>query len=266
MAIRSKLRKISSDNLFVRVAKRIKFKALNDTSLYMLLGFLIKGISNQIFALRVGAVSWAFFFSLFPFLLFLFSVLPYAPLYQEIQTLLFSEFIPRILPPRITNEVIGYVSQTADGKSGRSLGWLFIFLTILLSSNGITVMINGFNASHYGYAKRRKGIHNRLISIVLTLFFVFFIIVQLIVTYYTNFIWRYIEDYGAFLEVPTMIHILNFAAATLFYFTSLVMLYYYGTNVKQRFRNVAPGAVMATVLFFVTLMGFQFYIKKFNYY
>src|SRR5690606_20468831 len=93
-----------------------------------------------------------------------------------------------------------------------------------------------------------------------------FIIVQLIVTYYTNFIWRYIEDYGAFLEVPTMIHILNFAAATLFYFTSLVMLYYYGTNVKQRFRNVAPGAVMATVLFFVTLMGFQFYIKKFNYY
>lgn len=266
MAIRSKLRKISSDNLFVRVAKRIKFKALNGTSLYMLLGFLIKGISNQIFALRVGAVSWAFFFSLFPFLLFLFSVLPYAPLYQEIQTLLFSEFIPRILPPRITNEVIGYVSQTADGKSGRSLGWLFIFLTILLSSNGITVMINGFNASHYGYAKRRKGIHNRLISIVLTLFFVFFIIVQLIVTYYTNFIWRYIEDYGAFLEVPTMIHILNFVSASLFYFTSLVMLYYYGTNVKQRFRNVAPGAVMATVLFFVTLMGFQFYIKKFNYY
>lgn len=266
MAIRSKLRKISSDNLFVRIAKRIKFKALNDTSLYMLLGFLIKGISNQIFALRVGAVSWAFFFSLFPFLLFLFSVLPYAPLYQEIQTLLFSEFIPRILPPRITNEVIGYVSQTADGKSGRSLGWLFIFLTILLSSNGITVMINGFNASHYGYAKRRKGIHNRLISIVLTLFFVFFIIVQLIVTYYTNFIWRYIEDYGAFLEVPTMIHILNFVSASLFYFTSLVMLYYYGTNVKQRFRNVAPGAVMATVLFFVTLMGFQFYIKKFNYY
>src|SRR5690606_15498365 len=144
MAIRSKLRKISSDNLFVRIAKRIKFKALNDTSLYMLLGFLIKGISNQIFALRVGAVSWAFFFSLFPFLLFLFSVLPYALLYQEIQTLLFSEFSPRILPPRITNEVIGYVSQTADGKSGRSLGWLFIFLTILLSSNGITVMINGF--------------------------------------------------------------------------------------------------------------------------
>ncbi len=266
MAIRSKLRKISSDNLFVRIAKRIKFKSLNDTSLYMLLGFLMKGISNQIFALRVGAVSWAFFFSLFPFLLFLFSVLPYAPLYQEIQTLLFSEFIPRILPPRITNEVIGYVSQTADGKSGRSLGWLFIFLTILLSSNGITVMINGFNASHYGYAKRRKGIHNRLISIVLTLFFVFFIIVQLIVTYYTNFIWRYIEEYGAFLEVPTMVHILNFASASLFYFTSLVMLYYYGTNVKQRFRNVAPGAVMATVLFFVTLMGFQFYIKKFNYY
>jgi len=266
MAIRSKLKKISNDNLFVKIGKRIKFKSLNNTSLYALIGYLMKGISNRIFALRVGAVSWAFFFSVFPFLLFLFSVLPYAPLYQEIQTLLFSEFIPRILPERITNEVIGYVSQTADGKSGRSIGSLFIILTILLSSNGITVMINGFNASHYGYAKRRKGIHNRFISIILTLFFVVFIIAQLILTYYTTFIWRYIEEYGAFLEVPTMISVLNFASASLFYFTSLVMLYYYGTNVKQRFRNVAPGAVMATVLFFVTLMGFQYYIKKFNYY
>ncbi len=266
MAIRSKLKQISTDNLFVKIAKRIKFKKLNDISLYMLLGFLMKGISNQIFALRVGAVSWAFFFSLFPFLLFLFSVLPYAPLYQEIQTLLFSEFIPRILPERITNEVIGYVSQTAGGKSGRSIGILFIILTILLSSNGITVMINGFNASHSVYAKRRRGIHNRLISVVLTFFFVFFIIVQLILTYYTNFIWSYIEEYGAFLKVPTMVHVLNFVSASLFYFTSLVMLYYYGTNLKQRFRNVAPGAVMATILFFVTLMGFQYYIKKFNYY
>lgn len=266
MAIRSKLKKISNDNLFVKVGKRIKFKSLNNTSLYTLIGYLMKGISNRIFALRVGAVSWAFFFSVFPFLLFLFSVLPYAPLYQEIQTLLFSEFIPRILPERITNEVIGYVSQTADGKGGRSIGSLFIILTILLSSNGITVMINGFNASHYGYAKRRKGIHNRFISIILTLFFVVFIIAQLILTYYTHFMLRYIEDYGALLEVPTLVHVLNFASATLFYFTSLVMLYYYGTNVKQRFRNVAPGALMATVLFFVTLMGFQYYIKKFNYY
>lgn|SRR5690606_27939076 len=266
MAIRSKLKKISNDNLFVKVGKRIKFKSLNNTSLYTLIGYLMKGISNRIFALRVGAVSWAFFFSVFPFLLFLFSVLPHAPLYQEIQTLLFSEFIPRILPERITNEVIGYVSQTADGKGGRSIGSLFIILTILLSSNGITVMINGFNASHYGYAKRRKGIHNRFISIILTLFFVVFIIAQLILTYYTHFMLRYIEDYGALLEVPTLVQVLNFASATLFYFTSLVMLYYYGTNVKQRFRNVAPGALMATVLFFVTLMGFQYYIKKFNYY
>ena len=266
MSKRAKLKTISKDNLFTQVTKRITFSSLNDTSLYSLLGILMKGISDRTFALRVGAVAWAFFFSLFPFLLFLFSILPYAPLYAEIKTLLFSEFIPRILPERITTEVIEYISQTAGGRSGRSLGWIFIVLTILLSSNGITVMINGFNASHYGYAKQRKGVNNRLISIVLTLFFVCFIIVQLIVTYYTNFMLRYIEEYGVFLEVPMLIQFLNFTSASLFYFTSLVMLYYYGTNIKQRIRNIAPGAVMATFLFFITLMGFQYYIKRFNYY
>ena len=266
MSKRAKLKTISKDNLFVKITKRITFSSLNDTSLYTLFGILMKGISDRTFALRVGAVAWAFFFSLFPFLLFLFSILPYAPLYVEIKTLLFSEFIPRILPDRITSEVIEYISQTAGGRSGTSLGWIFIVLTILLSSNGITVMINGFNASQFGYAKQRKGVNNRLISIVLTLFFVCFIIVQLIVTYYTNFMLRYIEEYGVFLEVPLLIQFLNFTSASLFYFTSLVMLYYYGTNIKQRIRNIAPGAVMATLLFFITLMGFQYYIKRFNYY
>lgn len=266
MSKRSKLKAFSKNNLLTRIGKKITFSSLNDTSLYTLTGILMKGISDRTFGLRVGAVAWAFFFSVFPFLLFLFSILPYAPLYAEIKTLLFSEFIPRILPERITTEVIEYISQTADGKSGKSLGWIFIVLTILLSSNGITVMINGFNASHFGYAKQRKGVNNRLISVVLTLFFVCFIVVQLIVTYYTNFILRYIEEYGVFLEVPFLFQFLNFLSASLFYFTSIVMLYYYGTNIKQRVRHIAPGAVMVTVLFFLTLIGFQYYIKRFNYY
>lgn len=264
MAKQMKLK--TKGNFLTHLGKKIKISSLGGISLYSFLGILMKGISNRTFGLRVGAVAWAFFFSLFPFLLFLFSILPYAPLYDEISHLLFSEFIPRILPERITNEVLTYISETADGRGSKSLGWLFIVLTILLSSNGITVMINGFNASLHGYAQQRKGIHNRLISIVLTLFFVVFIIAQLILTYYTNFTWRYIEEYGAFLEVPTMIHVLNFFSASLFYFTTLVMLYYYGTNIKQRLRNVAPGAIIATVLFFTTLIGFQYYIKRFNYY
>lgn len=266
MAKRSKLKYILKSKPVKGFTKKIRFSTLGGISLHELLKILLKGISNRTFGLRVGAVAWAFFFSLFPFLIFLFSALPYAPLYAEIKTLLFSEFIPRILPERITSEVVEYISQTAGGKGKRSLGWFFIVLTILLSSNGITIMINAFNASEHVYAKQRKGIHNRLISVVLTLFFVFFIITQLIFTYYSNFTWRYIEEYGAFLEVPTMLQVLNFVSASLFYFTSLVMLYYYGTNIKQRLRNVAPGAIMATILFFTTLIGFQYYIKRFNYY
>ncbi|MDD3771085.1 MAG: YihY/virulence factor BrkB family protein [Weeksellaceae bacterium] len=266
MAKRAKIKTKSKDNFIVRWSKRIQFSSLNQVSLHTLIGVLMKGISNRTFGLRVGAVAWAFFFSLFPFLLFLFSILPYAPLYQEIKTILFSEFIPRILPERITTEVVDYISQTATGKTGRNPGWIFILLTILLSSNGITVMINGFNASYHGYAKQRKGINNRLISIILTLFFVAFIIAQLILVYYTNFIWQYIEEYEVLVEVSTMTKVLNFVAASLFYFTSLVMLYYYGTNLKQKFRNVFPGALMATFLFFSTLIGFQYYVTQLNYY
>lgn len=266
MSISDKLKKILHDNFIVKLVKSIQLPGLSGTTLYDLIVILLKGVSNQIFGLRVSAVAWAFFFSVFPFLLFLFSVLPYAPLYHEIKTLLFSEFIPRILPERITNEVVDYVSNTATGAGKKNLGYLFILLSIFLSSNGITVLIKGFNTSEYGYAKRRKGINTRLVSIGLTLLFVVLIIAQLIFTYYTQFIWLYIEESNNFLKVPMMVQFLNFLSASLFYFTSLILLYVYGTNIKQRIRNVVPGALMATVLFFITLLGFQFYIKKFNHY
>jgi len=267
MAIIEKIKHFLQNNPVVNLTKRIKFKNLNGISLYEFIGLMISGLAKGIFGLRIGAVSWALFFSIFPFLLFLFSVLPYAPMYTEIEELLFSEFLPRILPERITAEVISYVSETARGQEERGgINWIYILLTIVLSSNGIFAIINGFNKSHYGYAKKRKGIKARLVSIVLTLFFVVFIIVQLLFTYYSNFIWRYIEESQSFADISPAIYLLNFASATLFYFTSLVMLYYYGTNIKQRFRTVFPGAIMATLLFFLTLMGFRVYVKEFNRY
>lgn len=267
MAIKEKIKQFLRNNSVVKFTKRLKIKSLNNLSLYEFTGLLISGISQGIFGLRIGAVSWALFFSIFPFLLFLFSVLPYAPLYTEIEELLFSQFLPRILPERITAEVISYVSETARGQEERGgISWIYILLTIFLSSNGIAAIINGFNTSHYGFAKKRKGINHRLVSIILTLFFVVFIIAQLLLTYYSNFIWRYIEESRTFDDISPLIFTLNFVSASLFYFTSLVMLYYFGTNVKQRLRSVFPGAVMATVLFFVMLMGFRYYIREFNKY
>ncbi|MFA7688037.1 MAG: YihY/virulence factor BrkB family protein [Moheibacter sp.] len=265
MAIKEKLKDFLRNNPAVKFTQRIKIKSLNNLSLYEFIGLWISGISKGIFGLRIGAVSWALFFSIFPFLLFLFSVLPYAPLYTEIEKLLVLELIPRILPERITAEVISYVLETARGQEERGgISWIYILLTIFLSSNGIAAIINGFNTSHYGYSKRRKGVNRLMVSIVLTLLFVVFIITQLLLTYYSNFIWRYIEDSQTFDDISPLIFTLNFVSATLFYFASLVMLYYFGTNIKQRLRSVFPGATMATLLFFLTLMGFRYYIKEFN--
>ena len=48
------------------------------------------------FPLRSAAVSWILFFSMFLFLLFLFSVLPHLAYYEEIKKLLFTEIQLRL--------------------------------------------------------------------------------------------------------------------------------------------------------------------------
>src|SRR5690554_323627 len=84
MAKRSKLKYFLNAKSVKFFTKKIRFSTLEGISLHQLLKILIKGISNRTFGLRVGAVAWAFFFSLFPFLIFLFNALPYAPLYAEL--------------------------------------------------------------------------------------------------------------------------------------------------------------------------------------
>ncbi|HEY4538605.1 MAG TPA: YhjD/YihY/BrkB family envelope integrity protein, partial [Faecalibacter sp.] len=89
------------------------------------------------FPLRAAAVSWILFFSMFPFLLFLFSVLPNIPYYLEIKDLLFHQFIPQLLPQQVSEEVIKYIENTTNAQSNRNVDWYLILITIFMSSNGI---------------------------------------------------------------------------------------------------------------------------------
>jgi len=216
------------------------------------------------FPLRSAAISWILFFSMFPFLLFLFSVLPHLYHYQEIKKLLFTQFLPQLLPSHVSNDVISYIDSTTQLQGKRKVNYFMILITIFMSSNGIQGIINGFNTSYQDVYVKRKNFKSRLLSIVLTLFFTIFIVLQVSLTYSTLVIWKFLTHIPFLGKLSEFSYLINYIAIFMFYFISMCMLYYFGPNHKKTRSTVLPGAVLTSVLFLFTVIGFNSYLSYFT--
>lgn len=59
---------------------------------------------------------------------------------------------------------------------------------------------------------------------------------------------------------------LRWAIILVLMFGALALLYYFGPNVKQRFRLITPGGILATVLFIASSLAFRVYVENFGSY
>ena len=258
------LKEILRISTFVEWMKQKRFAKFSNISLFDLLKVFWIRVMKGNFPVRASAISWALFFSIFPFILFLFTLLPKIPHYEELKFLLFDQFLPQILPRTVSNEVIGFIDETTRNQEQRRVNWWFMVFTIFLSSNGVQGIINGFNVSYQDVFIKRNNNKQRLVSLILTIFFSIFIILQLTLLYYTGVIWKYLAETDFFFDLSKSSRLINILSAILFYFASMCMLYHYGPNSVKSRSTVIPGAILSSVLFLATLFLFNIYLKYFN--
>lgn len=96
--IEDKLEKVPIVKVFVKFGKKIKVPGLEGMSLYDVLEMYIIGIVEGALTTRAGGIAFSFFMAIFPFMLFILTLIPYIPI-EGFQDGLFS-FIKDILPPQ----------------------------------------------------------------------------------------------------------------------------------------------------------------------
>ena len=69
--VEDKLNKIPIINILVKIGKKVILPGFEGLSVYDLVEIYTIGIVKGTFSARASAISWSFFLSLFPFLLFL---------------------------------------------------------------------------------------------------------------------------------------------------------------------------------------------------
>ena len=247
--------------------KSIKIPTLEGLNLYTLLRIYISGLVRGAITTRAAAISWSLFLSLFPFLLFVYSWVPYLPNYDVIEKSIYEFLVDRIFPQNEANQIENYVSVIAKRSTN---SWFTIVSAIVFATNGINSLMTGFGNT----TRRITGVREHYTVQQYAIALVFTIAVTAFMLTYLWFLIYFLTPGTEMLSVWIENELISswlkklvfFVAAFLFFLTAISFLYFYGVKFDGRFRKMIPGAILTTLLFFVLSLGFSYYIENYNNY
>lgn len=229
-------------------------------SLWKMFEIYIQGVFKNKIGRTAAAISWNFVFALFPFILFLLSILPLMPQYDKLQFYIFEVLIHNIFPGKIEGDVITYIQETIIPNTA-SIGNITIILALFFATNGTFALIDGFN-EHTD--EKHHDVKEFITAFFITLGFISIIFVSLFGMYYSEVVLKlFTPSYDISWFVDNLTKLIGFISFPLFYFILLALFYWVGTVKITRFKQAVPGAILTTVLFVLTTYLFAIYARNF---
>ncbi|PQB07116.1 ribonuclease BN [Polaribacter filamentus] len=261
--IEKNLSKVPILNLLVKFGKQIKIPGLEGMSLYDVLEMYGIGIIRGALTSRAGGIAFSFFMAIFPFMLFILTLIPYIPI-EGFPEGLFS-FIKDVLPPQTFEAVDSVLIDITNNQYGGLLSFGFLG-SILLMTNGINAIFGGFEYS-YHVSDNRNVFKAYLISLAVSLLISLFLIITITLVILYQVALTKMNDKG-WLNTEDL-NLLNYGKNILFLimiFTTVSLLFRYGTKQVKQVKFFSAGAILTTILSLFTFYLFGIYVVKFAQY
>lgn len=228
-------------------------------SLWEMFRIYIRGVFKDKIGRKAAAISWSFTISLFPFILFLLSVLPYMPHYDKLQFYIFDVLMHNVFPSNIEGDVRNYIEKSIIPNM-KGISNLTIVLALVFATNGTFSLINGFNENS---EEKMTDVKEFILSFFITIGFILIVFLALFGVYYSEVVLKlFTPVYNVSWLVNNLSKIIGLVSFPIFYFILLALFYWLGTVKITRFRQAVPGAILTTVLFVVTTYFFALYVKN----
>jgi membrane protein len=212
---------------------------------------------------RAAQLAYYFLFALFPFLLFLTTLLGYIPvpnLFDNIM-LLFARALPREALGLVQDNLRSLVSQPHGGLL--SFG---IIAALWTSSSAITAITAGLNSA-YGVEESRPWWKVRLVALLLTLASSLFIIAATVLLIFGPQLGTLLANSVGLGAVFTIVwNIARWVIIIGSLIVALAALYYFAPDVQQRWRWITPGSIAAVIGWILASLGFAYYVNNFGSY
>jgi membrane protein len=260
--VEEKLEKIPVINLLVRFGKKVKIPGLGGMSLYDIVEMYIIGIVEGALTTRASGIAYSFFMAIFPFMLFVLTLIPYIPIDGFQESLI--QFISEILPPKTFKAVDSVILDIINKKQSGLLSFGFL-VAIFLMTNGVNAIFGGFEYS-YHVKEARNFLRAYFLSMLVSLIMALFLLVTVALTGFYQLMLdamikkQWIEDETFWLQIG------RGGLFLIMIFTIVSILYKYGTKSGKYSGFFSPGSVFTTILSILTFYLFSYYVNEFAQY
>jgi membrane protein len=245
---------------------RLEKKRLKDydVSFFTVLSIFFRKIKQDDIEQRANGVAFNFTLSVFPALIFFFSLIPYIPIQDLDGNILM--FMAQVLPQGIWEEALPTIHDIVSRPRGRLLSFGFIF-TIFASSNGMTVLMNAFNRC-YKTRESRGLFRKRFTAIALTVMLGSVLVVAIVLLIVGQYAVDYLLVQGFLNDIVSVyfIALLRYGVVFLVFFLAISTIYYVAPAVHTRWKFVSLGSIVAACLCIIATHLFSYFLTNFSSY
>ncbi|MGZ5304480.1 MAG: YihY/virulence factor BrkB family protein, partial [Bacteroidia bacterium] len=228
--------------------------------LYWIIVFFFRNIGKESINLRASSIAFNLVLSLFPALIFLFTLLPYIPIDNLHQQIMF--FLKSMMPVSAYEIVDTTITDILAEPRGGLLSF-GLLAALWFASNGIFSLMETFNKRD-----NRSFWKKRAIAIGLTFALGILLITVISLFLLTEFSIELLIYYTPINHSLLAILLMIIRWALLFFllFGACVILYRLGDRRSEKWRYTFPGAVLASILAVATSGLYAFYVESFGNY
>jgi membrane protein len=208
-------------------------------------------------------LAFYFFLSVFPALLFVVSLLGYVPVETRLAEAVgqLESFLPQ--------EILQFLREQIDeALAGRQGGLLTIGIVgaIWSSSSAVTAIITALNRA-YDIDEWRPWWKRRLLAVALTIALSVFVVVAFVFVVGGGDLAALVAERLGFTEWMARVWtIAQWMLAIALVVAAVDLVYYLAPNADTPFVWVTPGALLATILWLLTSVGFKVYVQNLSNY
>lgn len=238
----------------------MRLRDLRTYGLFALLKNAVRAFSADDMMTYAAALAFSGLFALFPFLIFLITLLGFLNV---------PEFFDWILNqaesamPADSYRLLEDIVREIQGQSQGGLLSISIVMAIWGASSGIRSVMNAMNVA-YGVEESRPAWRRYVLSVVYTLGLAALLIASAALMLTGPQVMEWVADQAGLGSLfVTLWTWLRWPVLALLLLATAGLVYALAPNVEQRFTIVSPGAVLAVVVWLVTSVGFSFYVSSF---
>lgn len=206
-------------------------------------------------------LAYFFLLSLFPFLIFLITLVGFLPISQDDVLGLVRRFAPGETMTLIENNLRIILEEKRGGLL--SFG---VMATIWSASNGINAIIRAMNRA-YDVVENRSFLVSRLMAIFLTIGMIFVIIVALLLQVFGEtiglLVFTHLGISDSFITIWNAVRII---ISSFIMVVILALLYFLAPNKRLHLKEVWVGAFVATVGWQLVSFAFSYFVSNFGNY